>query len=137
MQKYYDLEINILSCLLQRPELMKDVILEDKHFIKHNRLWQFMKAFYSKFETFDIMLMYNICKNKYEIIKYIEWLVEVEPAPSKFNLYQTQLIELYHEKEIEKTIINKVYELSNELYVRKINLQQFKTEIDKLFKNID
>ena len=46
MNKYNDLELSILSCLLQRPELMKNVILEDKHFKKHLNIWIFMKSVY-------------------------------------------------------------------------------------------
>ena len=63
MQYYYDLEINILSCILQRPQLMEKSILEDKHFIKHKKLWLFMKAVYKKFGTFDFVIMYKIIKN--------------------------------------------------------------------------
>ena len=87
-----DLEYSVLSCLLIKPELMKELRLEDKHFIKTQRMWQFMKSFYKKFETFDINLMYSICKDKYQIIDNIALLLEFEPAPSLFNEYQKQLI---------------------------------------------
>ena len=53
---YIDLEISILSCLLQKPELMEDTILEDKYFTKHKKIWLFMKAFYKRFNNFDITL---------------------------------------------------------------------------------
>lgn len=132
MNSYYDLEINILSCLLQKPSLMKQLKLEDKHFIKHQKLWQFMKAFYKKFQTFDLVIMFNICKNKYNIISYIEMLINVEPAISNFDKYQNQLMNLYNQKRNEKEKINKIYELANELYVGNIELDAFKNKINEM-----
>ena len=136
MDKYKDLEINILSCLLQRPELMDKVILEDKHFIKHNRFWKFLKAFYKKFGTFDLVLMYQVVKNKYDYIRYVEWLIEVEPAPSRFELYQKQLIELYEQNQKEKILIDKIYDLSVELYTKNITINEFKNIINDLLKEV-
>lgn len=137
MQYYYDLEVNILSCLIQKPILMKQLKLEDKYFIKHQRIWQFMKSFYKKFETFDVVLMFNICKDKFQIIKYLEILVNSDPITSNFNLYQDELIKLYNQKKKEKWIIEKVFELSNELYVGNINLEKFKVSIDKIEKDAE
>ena len=137
MYKYEDLEINILSCLLQRPELMNKVILEDKHFIKHNKYWKFMKAFYNKFKTFDKTLMYQIVKNKFEFFKYLIWLYEVEPAPSRFELYQKQLIELYNESKKNKWIIENVFDLANDLYVREISVNDFKNKVNEIYDNAD
>ena len=137
MQQLYDLEINILSCLLLKPELMKDLKLEDKHFIKHQRLWQFMKAFYKRYETFDVVLMFNTCKDKYQIIKYLQWLAEVEPAPSNFYKYQDRLIELYNQNKKDRWIIEEVYRLANELYVGGIDLRSFKSKIEKAEKEAE
>lgn len=134
MNNYYDLEINVLSCLIQKPTLMKILILEDKHFIKHQKLWQFMKAFYNKFETFDLILMFNVCKNKYEIIQYIEWLTKVEPAISNFDKYQKQLIELYNQKQDERDKIKRIYELANDLYVGRLEIDIFKNKINDIIQ---
>jgi len=134
---YTDLEISILSCLLQRPELMKDSILEDKYFIKHKKIWLFMKAFYNKFENFDINLMVSISKNKYKLCEYISWLVDQEPAPSLFKQYEKQLIDLYNESKKEKWIIEKVYELSNDLYVRNIKVDEYIDKIKDIYNKAD
>lgn len=135
MEKYYDLEINILSCLLQKPELMQKVILEDKHFVKNQRLWKFMKAFYKKFNTFDIPLMYSVCKDKFKLVMYVEWLVDVIPAPSLFDKYQKQLIELYEQTKKEKYIKEKLFELANDLYVGNVELKNYIENINEIFKN--
>ena len=71
MNKYNNLELSILSCLLQRSELMEQIKLEDKHFIKQKRLWLFMKSFYKKFGNFDLTLMTTVAKNKYIMMDYI------------------------------------------------------------------
>ena len=137
MKKTKELEANILSCLLQRPELMEKVIVPDEYFKSQNRMWKFMKTFYSKFKNFDLILMTSICKNKFQLIEYIKYLILLEPAPSRFDEYQKQLIELHNEEEKDKWIIDKIYDLSNELYVRKIKLNNYKDEVDKIFKNAE
>ena len=130
-----NLEMNIMSCLLIKPELMEKLILEDKHFVKHQRLWQFMKAFYKKFNTFDVQLMYSVCKDKWHIINYIILLLDVETTTYNFNLYQKQLLELYEERKKDKFIIENVYKLANELYVRNISVENFKIQIEKIYEN--
>ena len=134
---YTDLEISILSCLLQKPELMENTILEDKYFIKHKKIWLFMKAFYKRFKNFDITLMLSISKNKYRMSEYICWLVEQEPTPSLFKQYEKQLIDLYNESKKDEWIINKVYELANDLYVRSITTNEFKRKVVTIYKNAD
>ncbi len=136
MKRYDNLEMRILSCLLIKPDLMKDIIVEDKHFRAYSRLWKFMKAFYKKFGTFDCELMYSVCKDKYQIIKYLEFLLDLEPSTRNFNKYQKQLIEQYEENEKDKMIIEKVYEWANELYVRNISTDRFKELIDRLYKEV-
>ena len=137
MQQYYDLEINIMSCLLLKPELMKDLKLEDKYFIKHQRLWQFMKAFYKRYQTYDIVMMYQICKDKYQIAEMIQMLVGVDPITSHFNKYQNQLIELYNESKKERYISNRIYNAANELYLKNICLVEFKERLNKIEKDAE
>lgn len=137
MKKTVDLEKSILSCLLIKPELMEQLILEDKHFIKNQRMWQFMKAFYNKFKTFDIQLMFSVCKDKWQIINYIIMLLDIEVTTHNFDKYQKQLIELYEESKKEKWIIDKIYELANNLYVRNIDLKEFELNKEKIYKDAD
>ena len=130
-----ELEKSILSCLLLNPKLMEQLILEDKHFVSTQRIWQFMKAFYNKFKTFDIRLMVSICKDKWQIINYIMLLLDIEVTTHNFDKYQKQLIELYEESKKEKWIIEKIYELANNLYVRNIELENFDNELKKIYKD--
>lgn len=134
---YVDLEISILSCLLQKPELMENTILEDKYFVKHKKIWLFMKVFYKRFKNFDITLMMSISKNKYRMSEYICWLIDQEPAPSLFKQYEKQLIDLYNETKKDKWIIEKIYDLSNELYVRNIKTNEYIEKINDIYKKAD
>lgn len=137
MNRYNDLELSILSCIVQKPELMEQVILDDKHFVKHKKIWLFLKSFYNKFHNFDLTLMYSICKDKYRIVEYIIWLMEKEPRLFLFNDYQKQLMKLYDELEKEKYIIEKIYLLANDLYVRSITSDEFKIKLDDIYRNAD
>ena len=137
MNKYNDLELSILSCIIQRPNLMNKVVLEDKHFVKHKKLWLFLKAFYKKFGNFDLTLMLSVSKDKNRIIEYIMWLYDKEPAPSLFEIYQKQLIQLYEETKKEKWIIDSVYELVNELVVRNIQVKDFRKNVDDIYIKAD
>ena len=134
MNKYNNLEMSILSCILLKPELMEQVIFEDKHIVSKQRLWQFMKAFYNRYKTFDIQLMYSICKDKWQIVQNIIQLLEYEPSPSLFDTYQKQLIDLYNEGKENKIKIDKVYKPANELYVRNITIEEFKKRINEVLE---
>ena len=137
MNKYNDLEMSILSCLILKPELMKKIKFEDKHILKHQRLWQFLKAFYQRFGNFDPTLMFDMCSNNWKLIMYIERLADLELNPNNFEKYQERLIESYEELKKEKWIIEKIYKLANDLYVRNIKLDNFKNEVNKIFDNAD
>lgn len=135
MSEINDLEINIMSCLLINPNLMNELIIEDKHFIKHQRMWQFMKSFYKKFKTFDVQLMYSICTDKWHIVEYMSKLANVEPTDSNFKIYQEQLIEQYEESKKDKWIKEKIYSLANDLYIGNVKVKDFKNEVDTIFVN--
>lgn len=127
--------MSILSCLIQKPDLMEQLILEDKHFIKHKRLWQFLKEFYKKFNNFDLTLICSVSKNRYEMIDYIIMLIDVEPTVSLFMTYQEQLINLYNEEKKERYKIEKIYELANSLLVRNITTKEFSIKANEIYKN--
>lgn len=137
MNKYNDLELSVLSCLILKPKLMNQIKFEDKHIVKHNRLWQFMKAFYKKFGNFDPALMFDMCSNNWKLVMYIERLADLELSPNHFEEYQQQLIESYEELKKDKWIINKIYNLANDLYARNIKVDEFRGEVDKIYEDAD
>ena len=135
MNKYYDLETSILCCFMLKPELMETTKLEDKHFIKNQRMWQFMKSFYKKFGTFDITLMASVIDNKYKLMRYIVDILNTEPTPFMFEKYEKQLIDLYNEDKKEKWIIHKIQQETDNLWVRNINSKEFLLRVNEIINN--
>ena len=132
--KNNDLELSIISCLLFKPELMKQVIVKDEHFKKHYRVWRFINAVYEKFGTLDIDLMYSVCSNKsqWTLMAYIEEILEYEPVVSNFMKYQERLIEMSNEEKKETEKINQIYYLANKLLARDISINDFEQEIERV-----
>ena len=137
MKYKYDLEMSILSCMLQKPKLIEETILEDKHFTRHQRVWKFMKSIYEKYKCFDLVLMYNVCKNKYQLVEYMEWLVEMEVTTANFRKYEQELIKEYEETKKDKYIREKAFELANDLYTRMITAEVFKKRIEEVYSNAE
>ena len=136
MENYEDdLELNILACLLLKPELMKKCYLEDKHFLKHKRMWLFMKSFYNKFKTFDARLMATVATDKRQVIDYTSLIIMCCPIFSNFDKYQERLIEMYEESEKDKWVIQRIYNLANDLLVRSISVADFKNKVDKIYED--
>lgn len=135
MEKYDDLELTILCCFLQKPDLLEKTELENKHFKKHYKIFNFFKAVYKRFGTLDISIMYSISKNKYRIIEYIAWVLEYHGFVSQFKKYERQLIELYEENKKDRWIIDNIYELANDLLVKNISTEDFKAKVDEIYKN--
>lgn len=129
-----NIEIPVLCCILLKPELIEEEILEDKYFQNTQRVWQFMKSFYKKFKCFDIELMANVCEDNYRLMNYIKVILDSEATPHHFELYIKQLIEKYNEDERNKIIIRKVFQYANDLYLRNITTQEFKKKIDEIYE---
>lgn len=137
MNKYNDLELSILGCFLKKPSLLDKTKLENEHFIKHAKIFIFFKAVYKKFGTLDFNIMYSISKNKYRIIEYIVWISQYYGFASLYETYEQQLIDLYEETKKNKYIIEKVYELANDLYVRNLEVSEFRSKVEEVYKNAD
>lgn len=129
---YNDMEFQVLSCIIQKPDLMERVKLEDKHFVNHKRLWVFMKAFYRKFGNFDFSLMYDIVDKKDMFMEYMCRLYDFELLPHRFEQYQQRLINKYEENKKDEWIIHQIYDKANELYVRSITIDEFKEKIQRI-----
>lgn len=137
MNEYYGLEASVLSCLILKPNLMNDLMLEDKHFIKYQRIWQYMKSFYKKYNTFDLQLMFALCKDKYSLIDYIKILVLNDVDVDNFNLYQRALLDEFNENKKERWIKNKIFILTNELINQNISLKDFDLKYKKIYEDVN
>lgn len=125
---YERLEQAVLDCIIYKPELLESTKLEEKYFKKYKRLWVFLKECYKRFGSLDISLMASVCPNACELIDYVADVMDGKHYSARFEQYQEQLIELYDDYEE----IEKLYQLSKKLYIREINLENYKKEIKRL-----
>lgn len=130
--KYDDLELATLACLFLHPEKMETTILEDKHFKNRGAVWIYMKTFYQKFKTFDLSLMTSFAKNKNKVLDVIMVLMDYEPVPSNFKLYEKRLIEMYEQEEKEKRLIDIYYQLATDLFLGNISLHDYKEKLKRM-----
>lgn len=129
-----DLEMSVLSCLFHKPELMKDLKLEDKHFKKTKKLWLFMKSFYNRFHNFDLNLMYSVVGDRQHMMDMATYLLDIEPVPSYFYQYQEELIRIYNQKEDEKKKINIIYGMSNDLITGLLTLDEYYEKVKRMME---
>lgn len=132
MNKYTDLEMSIISCFLQQPDLIKKIEGKEDYFIHYKKILLFLKAIYNKFGCFDINIMHEACKNKQTLYDYLAIIFEYSPIPSHIDIYISQLEELRTELKKDKWIREKVYSLSSELYIKNITFEDFKNKLNKL-----
>lgn len=133
-RKIDDLEMTVLSCLLCNPENMKDPRLKDELFVNHQKEWQFMKAVYKKFGCFDLALMYNNVRNRYNYMGFIIQLLDIEVIGGNFTHYIDELIHIKHQDEIERYRANIIFSMAHDLIEHNITCEEFKQKIDKLFE---
>ena len=137
-QSVGDLEENILSCLLQKPELMKELILTEDDFYTRKRLFKYFKAFYDIYGTIDYVLMCHKCKkgNVYELrIAFDNSILLCFPTIKNFKLYQEELLKYNkeHQKELkEQQQKDEILKLSLKLSHDEITLEEYFKEIKKM-----
>lgn len=107
--KEHDLEDNIISCILQKNELINELYVDDIVFQNpiNNQMVKFFKKFYQENKTLDLTLMLNKINNTKSQSKLMEYVMNVMllvPTTSLFYEYQDQLQEKYKAKVIESLI---------------------------------
>lgn len=138
MNKYSDMELNILTCIFEKPQLIEQLKIDDeKYIIKHKRIWKFMKAFYEKYKCFDTSLMCSVCKQRWQVMEYINIFNDTLVFTNRFDLYQQQLVELYNEGKKEKWIINKIDDLTNMLILRKISTEEYRSKLNTIYSDAE
>lgn len=140
-RKVVDLEEAILSCLLQKPELVNKLIVDEDDFNKYPKQFKFFRNFYDKFGNLDLVLMANKIRfeDRHRLIDVVDKLIDFEPSPSCFRLYQEALLEYNKEcqKEIlenkaKEKIIKKIVELND----KNESLESWFEEIQKIKEEI-
>lgn len=132
-----DFEESILSCLLQKPELMDELIVDDTNFYKYKKIFKYFKLFYETFNCLDLVLMINKLKSedKYILVEVFDKLKDFEPCPNCFKQYEEGLIQYNkeHRKELEEQQRkDEILKLSLKLSHDEITLYDFYEKIGDL-----
>lgn len=107
--KQYDIENALISCILQRNNLINELYVDVSVFKnEENKKWLlFLKRMYAEFKSLDFTLLTNEIKDEKDQMRFISYFTEMivlEPAPSLFYEYQEQLINKYKDDKIKERV---------------------------------
>ena len=107
--KQYDIENALISCILQRNNLINELYVDASVFKnEENKKWLlFLKRMYAEFKSLDFTLLTNEIKDEKDQMRFISYFTEMivlEPAPSLFYEYQEQLINKYKDDKIKERV---------------------------------
>ena len=151
--KQYDVENNLISCILQKPSLINEMFIDLNCFRSdlNKRMIMFFKDFYNKNKNLDVSLMVEEMKTEEQKNKFINYYVEmidITPSPSLFYEYQQKMIDIYKDslikqeigKYIKKNIeldelVENINSISNEVMVIKQNNKRTPEEMIRMIRN--
>ena len=151
--KQYDVENNLISCILQKPSLINEMFIDLNCFRSdlNKRMIIFFKDFYDKNKNLDISLMVEEMKTeeqKNRFINYYVEMIDIAPSPSLFYEYQQKMIDIYKDslikqeigKYIKKNIeldelVENINSISNEVMVIKQNNKRTPEEMIRMIRN--
>lgn len=133
--KRLSLEDSIISCILQKNELINELYIDPVVFRNEEnfRMINFFRKFYKEHKTLDITLLCSVFKEdgkKDKMLNYWEEHYNMIPDVDYFYQYQEQLQETYKENEIENLVEDfKSDMISKDEFIEKINDIQNKSLI--------
>lgn len=151
--KQYDVENNLISCILQKPSLINEMFIDLSCFRSdlNKRMIMFFKEFYNKNKNLDISLMVEEMKTEEQKNKFINYYVEmidITPSPSLFYEYQQKMIDIYKDSLIKQEIgryikknieldelVENINNISNEVMVIKQNNKRTPEEMIRMIRN--
>lgn len=136
-RKVVNLEESILSCILQKPELINELIITEKDFYQYPKQFKFFVEFYNKFKCLDLVLMVNKIRvsDRRKFVEVVDKLIDFEPSISCFRLYQEALLEYNNENKkelLDKQTKNKILSIIMELNNFNVALTKWFEEIEKI-----
>ena len=138
----YDLEDNIISCILQNNHLINELYVDDIAFQNqtNRNIINFFKKFYKEHKNLDVVLMTSSLKETQQanFINYISSKFDLPAFPALFYEYQESLVEKFKTKQIEDLIDNyKNSKIQKDTLVEKIlEIQNKELLISNNYKKI-
>lgn len=123
----YDIEDNIISCIIQKHSLINEIYVDVELFQNsiNKRMIIFFQKFYKEYKTLDLILMMNSINkenSKNILANYYTEMLMYCPTTSLFYEYQEKLIDIYRNRKIKESI--KMFEkgkLTNDELLENIN----------------
>ena len=153
--KQYDLELNIIGCILLKNELINELFVDLNCFKDpyNKRIILLLKKAWENYKKLDFTLLLNDIKDSKEKDRFMNYYVEVIDlivSPTSFYEYQQKLIE-QHKDDLIKQEINKysksqieldelvenINKISNEVMVIKQNNKKTPEEMIYMIRNRD
>ena len=153
--KQYDLELNIIGCILLKNELINELFVDLNCFKDpyNKRIILLLKKAWENYKKLDFTLLLNDIKDTKEKDRFMNYYVEVIDlivSPTSFYEYQQKLIE-QHKDDLIKQEINKysksqieldelvenINKISNEVMVIKQNNKKTPEEMIYMIRNRD
>jgi replicative DNA helicase len=143
MTSLIDIENCIFGCLFEKPDLIKELYIDDKCFVSENsnKKIKFLRKCYEIDKTLDIGLMTNKFTNDKSKNDFINWYSDIYASGyyilGNFYKYQEQLQENYRSSSLESQIqLFSDGKLDMEQLIEKINQIQnenlyLKTKVNK------
>ena len=153
--KQYDLELNIISCILLKNELINELFIDLNCFKDpyNKRIIVILKKAWENYKKLDLTLILNDIKDSKEKDRFMNYYVDVIDlvvSPTSFYEYQQKLIEQhkddlikqeinkYAKKQIElDQLVENINKISNEVMVIKQNNKKTPEEMIYMIRNRD
>lgn len=151
--KQYDIENNIISCILLKECLINELFVDMQCFKNpyNKRILLLLKKHYDLYKKFDVSLMLEEFNSDYEkniFIDYYAEIIELNVTASLFYEYQQKLIDQhkdelikqeitkYSKKQIEMDeLVENINKISNEVMVIKQNNKRTPEEMIRMIRN--
>ena len=151
--KQYDIENNIISCILLKENLINELFVDMKCFKNsyNKRILLILKKHYDLYKKFDLSLMLQEFDNDYDknfFINYYVDIIDLNITPSLFYEYQQKLIDIYKDdlikqeivkyskKQIEmEELVENINKISSEAMVIKQNNKKTPEEMIRMIRN--
>lgn len=130
-RKIANWEESILSCILQKPELINEMKVTPDDFHQYPRMLKYFINFYKTFGMLDMVLMVNklASKQRKALVGIFDTLIDFEPSTSAFLYYQDGLLQ-YNKEKAEEIALKKRRDIIRKLIVKfvedEIDLEEFK-----------
>lgn len=155
-EKRQELEDSIVSCILQKNELINELYIDETVFSNQLNydMIKFFKKFYKEYKTLDITLLTNCFKEDEKKNKMFDYYMEhlnYLPSVDLFYQYQEELVEIYKDKQVgllvdkykwndlpKEDLIDGLNEIQNKSYISNTSSKKLTpTEMLQKIRNQD